>query len=73
MTVSQKGGQNCVPKGSAVKNNNILYTVLMVEIIFIFFLHLKKQEWKEINQYLRNLNFCIKKLGYKMLIGGDLI
>lgn len=24
MTVSQKGGQNCVPKGSAVKNNNII-------------------------------------------------
>ena len=33
----------------------------MVEIIFIFLLHLKRQEWKEINQYLRNLNFCIKK------------
>ena len=47
----------------------------MVEIIFIFLLHLKRQEWKEINQYLRNLNFCIKKarLQKLMLIGGDLI
>ena len=33
MTVSQKGGQNCVPKGSAVKNN---YKIIVNDYMKVF-------------------------------------